>query len=379
VEYPQLAFIDLKKQYEVIKDDLRPRLDKVLERTAFIGGEEVKALEEGLMAYTGVKHVISCANGTDALILPLMAWDIRPGDALFCPAFTFIATSEVVSLRGGTPIFVDVDPLTFNMDVGDLERKIQIVRKGGEYIPRAVITVDLFGLPADYKPISEVAKAHGLLVLEDAAQGFGGEIGGVPAGNFGDAAATSFFPAKPLGCYGDGGAVFTNDSELRETLSSIKSHGAGSHKYEHVRIGQNSRLDTLQAAVLLSKLKAFPEELKLRQEKARGYDSRLSGVVEIPRVPEGFLSSWAQYTVKVAPEKRDSIMAHMKERGVPTMIYYPLPLHLQKAYRAYGGRQGDCPVAERLCREVLSLPMHPYLTDVEQDQVADALKSALEK
>ncbi|MDR2338862.1 MAG: DegT/DnrJ/EryC1/StrS family aminotransferase [Deltaproteobacteria bacterium] len=377
MEYPQLAFIDLKRQYERIKGDLSPRLEKVLSSAAFIQGPDVRELEEELAAYVKVRHAVTCANGTDALTLPLLAWDLRPGDAVFCPTFTFIATSEVVSLRGATPVFVDVDPVTFNMDPKDLENKIRLLRSAGEYVPRAVITVDLFGLPADYDAIRKVAEAHDLLILEDAAQGFGGRIGEREAGSFGNAGATSFFPAKPLGCYGDGGAVFTDDPALAEALRSLRAHGQGSDKYEHVRIGQNSRLDTLQAAVLLSKLKAFPEELELRQRAAKGYEERLSGIVTTPKVPKGFLSSWAQYTVRVPSGQRGRIAASMKARGVPTMVYYPRPVHLQPAYRPFGGRKGDCPVAEALSSEVLSLPMHPYLTEADQDQVAGALKAAL--
>ncbi|MDR2199983.1 MAG: DegT/DnrJ/EryC1/StrS family aminotransferase [Deltaproteobacteria bacterium] len=378
MEYPQLPFIDLKKQYERVKDDLAPRLEKVLSSAAFIQGPEVRELEAELARHAGVSRVVCCANGTDALLLPLMAWNVKAGDAVFCPAFTFIATSEVISLCGGTPVFVDVDPVTFNMDAADLDKKIQETRRRGEWVPRAVITVDLFGLPADYQSLRRVADKYGLLMLEDAAQGFGGRIGGTAAGNFGDAAATSFFPAKPLGCYGDGGAVLTNDLNLAAVVKSLGVHGAGDDKYEHLRIGLNSRLDTLQAAVLLSKLKIFPEELELRRKAAELYHERLRGLVEIPRVPEGCYSAWAQYTVKVPAERRDGVREFLKSRGIPSMVYYPKPLHLQPAYRACGGRRGDCPVSERLALEVLSLPMHPYLTEGDADRVAGALREALE-
>ncbi|MDR2613345.1 MAG: DegT/DnrJ/EryC1/StrS family aminotransferase [Deltaproteobacteria bacterium] len=372
-----LPFIDLKKQYEAIREDLEPRLARILGDAAFIQGPEVKELETALAGFAGAAECVTCANGTDALTLPLLAWDIGPGDAVFCPAFSFIATAGVVSLRHATPVFVDVDPVTFNIDAGDLARKIRGVKAGGRLAPRAVVTVDLFGLPADYDAVRAVAGAEGLLVLEDAAQGFGGEIGGRRAGSLGAVSATSFFPAKPLGCYGDGGAVFTSDAGLADTLRSLRAHGAGADRYEHVRIGMNSRLDTLQAAVLLAKLRAFPAELLARQEAADRYDGLLRGLVETPRIPVGFRSSWAQYTVRIPGGRRDGVQRLMRERGIPTMVYYPRPLHLQPAFLAHGGGPGDCPVAERLSGEVLSLPMHPYLEAGIQGRVAEALREAL--
>jgi dTDP-4-amino-4,6-dideoxygalactose transaminase len=306
-----------------------------------------------------------------------MAWGIGPGDAVFCPTFTFIATAEVVSLRGAVPVFVDVDPVTFNIDAGDLERKVKAVEAEGRLRPRLVITVDLFGLPADYIAVESVASRHGMKVLEDAAQGFGGRIGESRAGTFGAASSTSFFPAKPLGCYGDGGAVFTPDGELADVIRSLRGHGAGADRYRHVRVGLNSRLDTLQAAILLSKLAAFPGELDARQEAAARYGELIGDLAETPVVPQGYLSSWAQYTVKVPPARRDAIQARMKDLGVPTMVYYPRPLHLQPAYLPLGGKPGDCPCSERMCGEVLSLPMHPYLDKATQERVVSALASAL--
>jgi dTDP-4-amino-4,6-dideoxygalactose transaminase len=372
-----LPFIDLRKQYEAIRDDLEPRLRKVLDSVAFIQGPEVKELEGELAAYAGTAEAVGCANGTDALTLPLMAWGVGPGDAVFCPAFTFVATAEAAALRGATPVFVDVDPGTFNIDAADLDRKAAAVAAEGRLRPRIVVTVDLFGLPADYPAVKAVADSRGLLVLEDSAQGFGGEIRGRRAGSLGDAGATSFFPAKPLGCYGDGGAVLTSDAGLASALRSLRVHGAGADRYEHARVGVNSRLDTLQAAVLLSKLKAFPGELDARDRAAARYAELLDGACETPRVPDGYRSSWAQYTVKIPGGRRDAVQAEMKAAGVPTMVYYPRPLHLQPAYLPLGGRPGDCPVAERLCGEVLSLPMHPSRDGAVQERVAGALRAAL--
>ncbi|MDR1040807.1 MAG: DegT/DnrJ/EryC1/StrS family aminotransferase [Deltaproteobacteria bacterium] len=373
-----MPFIDLKTQYEAIREDLESRLGKVLRSAAFINGPEVRELEAELAGYVGVAEAVCCANGTDALTLPLMAWGVGPGDAVFCPTFTFIATAEVASLRGATPVFVDVDPATFNIDAADLERKIAAVEAAGKLKPRLVVTVDLFGLPADYRAARLVADAHGLPILEDAAQGFGGTIADERAGRFGLAAATSFFPAKPLGCYGDGGAIFTSDGALADVLRSLRGHGAGADRYEHVRVGVNSRLDTLQAAVLLAKLKAFPGELDARNRAAARYTEALEDTVAVPRVPDGYGSSWAQYTVRLpGGTSRDAVQARMREEGVPTMVYYPKPLHLQPAYLPLGGRPGDCPQAERLCGEVLSLPMHPYLDEGTQARVVRALRGAL--
>ncbi|MDR2459791.1 MAG: DegT/DnrJ/EryC1/StrS family aminotransferase [Deltaproteobacteria bacterium] len=372
-----LAFIDLKKQYNEIKDDLAQRLHKVIDSCAFIQGPYVAELEEALANYVGVPHAITCANGTDALTLPLLALELKPLDAVFCPTFTFIATAEVISLRGAAPVFVDVDPVTFNMCPKDLEQKIVLLRESGQYIPKGIICVDLFGLPADYPAIEAIAKKYNLFILEDAAQGFGSRIGEKIAGSFGQVAGTSFFPAKPLGCYGDGGAVFTSDGELAKVLRSLKSHGQGKDKYEHQRVGMNSRLDTLQAGVLLAKLKVFPQELQLRQKAASLYNERLADIVEVPSIPPGYLSAYAQYTVKLKRGQRDRVQAQLKDQGIPTMVYYPKPLHKQPAYAYGAARVGECPIAENLSEVVLSLPMHPYLEESDIDRVTDALKAAI--
>lgn len=370
-------FIDLKRQYESLEPEIRAAVNKVLSGARFINGPEVGELERALADYVGVERVVSCGNGTSSMEMMLLAQGVGPGDAVFCPAFTFIATAEVISLRGASPVFVDIDPLTYNIDPADLERKIEGVKRAGRLRPRGIIPVDLFGLPADYRVLEPLAQKQGLFILEDAAQGFGGRLDGRRAGSFGLAGSTSFFPAKPLGCYGDGGAVLTNDSALADTLLSLRTHGAGGHKYEHVRIGVNSRLDTLQAAVLLVKLKAFPGELDERQRVAEGYARHLGKSLTVPEIPEGFYSSWAQYTVRVPSEGRDSIMTALKNKGVPTMVYYPKPLHLQPAFAGLGGRPGDLPASEAASAEVLSLPMHPYLSNQDVEIISETVLAAL--
>ncbi|MDR1085201.1 MAG: DegT/DnrJ/EryC1/StrS family aminotransferase [Deltaproteobacteria bacterium] len=371
-----IPFIDLKKQFLLLKPQMEKVLLDVAAGSHYIGGSEVGQLEKVLAEYVGVAECIGCANGTDALTLPLLAWGIGPGEAVFCPSFTFIATAEVVALRGAVPVFVDIDPRTFNMCPVDLENKIEAVKKQGRLKPRAVIPVDLFGLPADFKSINEIARKHDLLVLEDAAQGFGGEIDGQKAASFSGVGATSFFPAKPLGSYGDGGAIMTSDKSLAEVLRSLRGHGTGQSKYEHIRLGVNSRLDTLQAAVLLVKFSVFPQEIKARRKVAEAYSERLSPYVSVPEVPAGYGSSWAQYTVRVPAGKRDTLIKHLKEQGIPSNIYYPLGLHLQPAFASYPGL-GNCPETEKACREVLSLPMHPYLDEPTLDRIAEALISGL--
>ncbi|MDR2945641.1 MAG: DegT/DnrJ/EryC1/StrS family aminotransferase [Candidatus Adiutrix sp.] len=371
------AFIDLKKQFSTMSAEIQAGINAVLESGQFIGGPQVGEFEKALAAYCGVAEAVACSDGTSALEMPLMALNIGPGDAVFCPAFTFIATAEVVALRGARPIFVDIDPRTYNIDPADLEAKIEAVRQEGRYRPKAIIPVDLFGLPADYDRLEALADKHNLAIIEDAAQGFGGAIGNRRAGSFGRVAGTSFFPAKPLGCYGDGGAVLTNDAELAAALRSLRAHGAGGHKYEHVRLGNNSRLDTLQAAVLLVKLRAFPREMEERQRVSARYTSRLKDFMETPFIPEGFLSSYAQYTVRVPATRREAIMAALKAQGVPTMIYYPKPLHLQPAFAGLGGQAGDFPASEQASAEVMSLPMHPYLADADVDAIAGHLLNAL--
>ncbi|MCL2637200.1 MAG: DegT/DnrJ/EryC1/StrS family aminotransferase [Oscillospiraceae bacterium] len=372
-----MQFIDLKAQYKALEKEINAGIQNVLERGDFILGKEVAELESQLAEYVGRKFCITCANGTDALSMVLMAWDIKAGDAVFVPSFTFMATAEVVSLRGATPVFVDIDPDTFNICVNSLENAIKDVISKGELIPRAVIPVDLFGLPADYDKILPIAKKYNLLVLEDGAQGFGGTRSGKQACSFGEAATTSFFPAKPLGCYGDGGAIFTDDEELCKLLKSIRVHGKGANKYDNVRIGLNSRLDTIQAAILLPKLKAFREyEVSARQNHAAMYTDLLKDTVKTPLIPHGYTSSFAQYTILLESEKqRDSLQAYLKENGIPSMIYYIKPLHLQAAYSDAGYAESSLPQSEQVAKRVLSLPMHPYLTEEEILNIANKIKS----
>lgn len=361
-----MQFRDLKKQYQVLKSFIDEEIQNVITNATFISGPQVKELEDELAAYTGMKYSISCGNGTDALSMMLMAWDVIPGDAVFVPDFTFFATGEVVLFKGATPIFVDVDERTFNINPVKLEEAIETVIKEGKLRPRLIIPVDLFGLPADYPAIWRIAERYGLKVLEDAAQGFGGRIDGKHACSFGEAATTSFFPAKPLGCYGDGGAIFTNSDEVAAYLDSIRVHGKGSCKYDNIQIGWNSRLDTLQAAILLPKLKAFIDyELNRVNEVANIYTHILKDIVKTPYIPEGYLSSWAQYTIQLdTKELRDGLSEFLKMEGIPTMIYYPKPLHKQMAFKEIK-RYQDCPVTERLCNTVLSLPIHPYIEEYE--------------
>lgn len=375
-----MEFRDLKRQYQVLKPQMDAAMLEVAENCNFISGKQVTELEQQLAEYVGVKHCVTCGNGTDALTLVMMAWDIKAGDAVFVPTFTFFASAEVVAFEGATPVFVDVDERTFNVDPVKLEEVIEQVKKEGKLNPRAVIAVDLFGQPADYTKIEEICKKHGLLLLEDGAQGFGGKIGDRTACSFGDAAATSFFPAKPLGCYGDGGAVFTNDDEMADYMRSIRVHGKSpADKYDNLRIGLNSRLDTIQAAVLKVKLQAFKDhELESVNRAAKLYDEYLGNVVKTPVVPEGFYSSWAQYTLILdSKEQRTHLQKELKEQGIPTMVYYPKPMHLQGAFADLGYKKGDFPVAESLCERVLSLPMHPYLNEEDIRFVANAVKAAL--
>lgn len=375
-----MQFRDLGAQYAALKDDIDAGIARVLEHGRYIGGPEVAELEVRLAEYAGVKHCVTCANGTDALQLALMAWDIGSGDAVFVPDFTFFASGEAPALLGATPVFVDVDERTFNLDAARLEEAVRFVEKRTGLVPKAVVAVDLFGLPADYPALREVCEHHGMLLLEDGAQGFGGSIKGGAACSFGDVSTTSFFPAKPLGCYGDGGAVFTDSDEWAKLILSYAVHGKGSMKYDNVRVGVNSRLDTIQAAVLLAKLKAFELfELGAVNEAAVCYSDALvgSGLV-LPKIPEGFGSSWAQYTVQV-PEgcNRDALQAALKERGIPTMVYYPKPMHEQKAFEGAHLCPDGCPVTKRLCETVLSLPMGPYLAETDQSAVIEAVRSAL--
>ena len=328
-----MQFIDLHRQYDQIAGGVQKRWNKILEHKAFIGGPEVKELEEKLAEYVGVKYVIGCASGTDALTIPLMAYEINKSDAVFVPSFTFFASAESIKLAGGTPVFVDTDPETFNMDSVDLEKKIEHVIKEGRLNPKGIVAVDLFGMPANFNAIRKIAEKYGLFILEDAAQGFGGTYDGRKACSFGDIAGTSFFPAKPLGCYGDGGAIFTNDDDLAEKIRSIHVHGQGKDKYNNIRIGLNSRLDSIQAAVLLEKLSIFDEELAKRNEVAFQYSRRLTDYFEVPKVPNGYISSWAQYTLKAEnSEHRDRVIYEMSKKNIPVMIYYPIPIHKAEAF-----------------------------------------------
>lgn len=360
-----MQFRDLKAQYKALKPEIDESIHEVLDTGNYILGNPVSELEEALAKYVGVKHCVTCANGTDALTLVLMSWGIGEGDAIFIPDFTFFATGEVVSFEGATPVFVDVDETTFNIDTNKLEIAIEKVIADGTLTPKAIIAVDLFGLPANYEEIEKIARKYNLKVLEDSAQGFGGEINGRKAGSFGDAATTSFFPAKPLGCYGDGGAVFTNNDELADLIKSYRFHGKGDYKYDNVRIGMNSRLDTIQAAVLKVKLKAFEEyELADVNRVANKYTELLKDFVRTPAVSEGYYSSWAQYTLVLENEvQRNKLQAALSKVGIPTMIYYPKPMSQQRAFAHEKHFNNDLSVTEKLCKQVLALPLHPYLTD----------------
>ena len=354
-----MQFIDLAAQYQHLKEKIDARIQTVLNHGNYIMGPEVFELEDKLAEYVGVKHAITCANGTDALTLCMMVLDIKEGDAVFCPTFTFFATAETIAFANATPVFVDSDEQTFNICPIDLEKQIKNIIAEGKLKPKAIIAVDLFGLPANYPEIQKIADKYGLKLIEDAAQGFGGSINGKKAGSFGDISTTSFFPAKPLGCYGDGGAVFTDNDEYAELLRSYRVHGKGNDKYDNVRIGVNSRLDTIQAAILLEKLAEFPQELINRNNAAVSYEKELVATYQTPQVPDGYVSSWAQYTL--VAEDREAKMAKYKEQGIPTVIYYGTCMHQQTVFIDLGYQEGDFPVAEKLAKQVFSLPMHGYL------------------
>lgn len=376
-----MEYIDLKKQYEVLKEKIDNNIQKVLKDADYIMGEEVKILEEKLAKYVGRKYCATCANGTDALTIAMKVFDIKENDAVFVPSFTFYSTSEVVSLEGATPIFIDVDERTFNIDTKKLEKAIKKVIDEGKLTPRAIIPVDLFGQPANFNEILEIANKYNLKVIEDGAQGFGGSINGKKACSFGEISTTSFFPAKPLGCYGDGGAIFTDDEELYKKILSIRVHGKGSYKYENIRVGLNSRLDTIQAAVLLPKLEAFEKyELEERNKFAKLYNEKLKDVVKTPLILEGYISSYAQYTLILEnEEERNNLQAKLKEIGIPTMIYYPIPLHKQIVYNGYDFNLEDLKVSENLCKCVLSLPMHPYMSEEQIETISNEIIKALKK
>jgi dTDP-4-amino-4,6-dideoxygalactose transaminase len=373
---PPIPFIDLKSQQRRIQPHVSEAIERVLAHGQYILGPEVRTLEADLGAFCGAKHVVTCADGTVALALVLMAKGLRAGQAVLCPSFTFAATAEVVAWCGATPIFVDVHPDTFNMDAASLEAGIATAKKHGlEAV--GVMPVDLFGQPADYDAIERVCAAHGLWMLCDSAQSFGAEYRGRKVGSIGFATSTSFFPAKPLGCYGDGGAIFTDDSGLDAVLRSLRVHGEGTDKYDNVRIGMNGRLDTIQAAVLIEKLKIFREEIAQRNAVADRYNAALADVAIVPRVLEGATSIWAQYTIRVKPEKRDALADALRAQGVPTAVYYRLPMHRQTAYRHYPAAGNGLPVSEALSGEVISLPMHPYLDEPTQDRIIAAVRGAL--
>lgn len=371
-----MQFRDLKKQYEVLKKDIDQAMIDVAASSAYIMGKPVKELEAALAEYVRVKHCVSCGNGTDALTIALKVLGVGAGDAVFVPDFTFFASAEVISLEGAHPVFVDVEEESFNICAADLEAKVQQTIAQGQYTPKAVIAVDLFGLPANYPAVREVADRYGLKIIEDGAQGFGGTLNGKRACGFGDIGTTSFFPAKPLGCYGDGGAIFTDSDEYAALADSFRVHGKGSFKYDNVRIGVNSRLDTLQAAILQVKFRAFRDyELDAVNKAAAMYTERLSGVVDTPVVPEGYYSSWAQYTIKLRDRAtRDALQSALKEAGIPSMVYYPTPMHKQTAHAPYGPYADDlCPVATSLCDRVLSLPIHPYITEEDVEMVCSII------
>jgi len=375
-DFAPLPFIDLAAQRRRLGAAVDVAVARVMEHCQFVMGPEVHALEADLAAFCGTKHALTCASGTDALLLVLMAQEIGPGDAVLCPTFTFCATAEVVALLGATPILVDVEADTFNIDPDSIRKGIVTARKLGLKV-KGIIPVDLFGFAADHDAIAEIAGNDNLFILDDAAQSFGALYKGRRLGKGPLATATSFFPAKPLGCYGDGGAVVTDDEELIEKLRSLRVHGQGTDKYDTVRIGVTGRLDTIQAAVLIEKLKIFPDEITARNDVAARYSAALADVVKVPVVPEGYTSVWAQYTVRMAPEKRDGFAAALKAQGIPTAIYYPKPLHRQTAYEKFPVAEGGLPVSDQLAGEVISLPMHPYLDNVDQDRVIAAVRQAL--
>src|SRR5882757_7866612 len=375
---PTIPFIDVAAQRRRLGPAIDAAVTRVLNHCQFILGPEVRSFEAELAAFCGAKHAVSCASGTDALVLALRARGIGPGDAVICPSFTFCATAEVAALVGATPVFVDVDEATFNIDPKGIAGAIEVAKSLG-LTPKAVIPVDLFGLAANHAAVAAAAKAEGLFILDDAAQGFGATFNNRRLGTFGHATATSFFPAKPLGCYGDGGAVMTDDTEMADIMRSLRMHGHGSDKYDTVRIGLASRLDTMQAAILIEKLKIFPDEIAARDRVARRYADGLAGVAMTPTVPAGMTSVWAQYTLRVAGGRRDALAASLKAEGIPTAIYYPIPLHLQQAYKHYPVGKGGVAVSTRLAGEVISLPMHAYLDAPTQDRIIDAVRRGLSR
>jgi len=395
-----MQFIDLAVQQKRIKDKIDAHIAAILDHGKYIMGPEIGILENRLADYVGVKHAIGCASGTDALLMALLASQIGPGDAVFTSPFTFIATAEVVSLLGATPVFVDIDPQTFNIDPGKLQSAIQAIKNNDPSIhplpttkfvpgsptkvikPRGIIAVDLFGLPADYSRLDTIAEEQGLFVIEDAAQSFGAELNGKMACAFGNIGCTSFFPAKPLGCYGDGGMVFTDDKRLAEILGSLRVHGKGHHKYDNIRIGVNGRLDTIQAGILLAKFDIFPDEIERRRQVADRYTALLNPLsnIQTPAISESYQSAWAQYSIlALDAQHRTDLQNQLKAAGIPTAIYYPTPLHLQSAFSDLGYQKGDFPISEESAERIFSLPMHPYLAKEDQQKIAEVIASLRRK
>jgi len=370
-----VPFIDLKAQYARLRPQIAEAIQEVLDDGRYILGPAVARFEEELAAYCGVRHAISCSSGTDAIFMPLLAYGVGPGDAVFVPSFTFTASAEVILLAGASPVFVDVEADSFNIDLAHLERKISETRAEGSLKPKAIIAVDLFGLPADWNGLNKLAEREALHLISDAAQSFGGVYHNRRVGSLAPVSGTSFFPAKPLGGYGDGGAIMTDDDDLAEALKSIRVHGQGADRYEVARIGINGRLDSIQAAILSVKLSIFDEELEAREGISRVYDEALKDLVTVPKRADGLQSAWAQYTTKT--DRRAAVQEKLAAAGIPTMIYYPKPMHLQTPYAPYGGGEGSLPVSETLCDEVMSLPMHPYLSDNDAKRIAAAVRDAL--
>jgi UDP-2-acetamido-2-deoxy-ribo-hexuluronate aminotransferase len=368
-----IAFIDLQAQRARIEEKINAAIANVLEEGRFIMGPQVQQFEQSLAAFGGAKHALGCGNGTDALALPLLAWGIGQNDAVFCPSFTFAATGEIVPWYGATPVFVDILPDTYNIDPVKLDASIEAIKKEGRLTPKVIIAVDLFGQPADYPALSTIAKKHGMKLVSDSAQGFGCTLHGKHPLHWADATTTSFFPAKPLGCYGDGGAVLTQCDETADIIRSLRVHGKGGDKYDNVRIGMNSRLDTLQAAILVEKLAIFVDEIERRNVVAKRYCDQLSGAVgSVPAMIEGGISTWAQFTIE--HDDREGLAAHLKANGVPSAIYYPKPMHMQTAYKDFPVGAGGLEVSEAKARRVISLPMHPYLDETTQDQIIQAVR-----
>lgn len=369
-----MQFIDLKSQYNRIEDKIKNAIHNVLEHGRYVGGPEITELEEKLADYCGSKHALACSSGTDALLIPLLAMGLRKGDAVFCPSFTFVATAEVAAMLGIKPVFVDIDLETFNMSTEHLEESIKYVKEKTDLRPKLIMPVDLFGLPANYHEIQKIADKHNLLILEDAAQGFGGKIGDKVAGSFGNAAGTSFYPAKPLGAYGDAGMCFTDSDEMIEIFRSLRVHGMGGERYDNIRIGLNGRMSSIQAAILLQKFEIFDDEIKVRNEVAKRYEKMLSGKIKTPKVPENYTSTWAQYTVLAESEEhRNEIMSKMKDAGIPIAVFYPKPCHMQTAYKDYCHIGSPLENSENAAQRVFSLPMHPYLSEEDQQKIADIL------